>query len=792
MKKLLIIAFVAVLLFPCSYADDLILSRSGRTDYQLVPAENGTSKDVWNAEFLAAFLEKRTGAKFSITPCATVKSDKPAIFIGFSQKMAERLSALPFAGMKDQDHVVRSIGKDIFLYGKGADADFYAIVEFMEKCLGYKRYQTGIVPEIPKNKDLTLKPFDFRFSWAFHTRDITNVYFADYMRGATNVSGGSCWRFRPNRFHFSLKNNTGIHPAIPTVWIPATHTEFKYIPRNGILTDKNFAWVKNRDYFKTNPEFFSLGKDGKRHPSHLCFSNRELRKEFTANMEKHLEYLGREDVVLGVSYDDVATHPCECASCLGLEKKYGTPSGPILDYLLELCELFRKRHPATKFHYIAYRKNQTLLPPVMKKGEKLPDNLLIRVCPIGIAWNKPYRSQKDREILKRWTEISDHVSFWIYYPGYVNFAFLPFVSTSVEADNLRFFHECGIRDVFFEYPWYGSGWTQGTRDQDQHPINFSDLTKHIFFRLCKDPKQDVSALVTDFMKEVYGPAAEQAQVYHRELDEACCGKNLCDIGVSGRSFDKEFAYLTLPRLRRWSGIFDNMMKLTRPDTVYRTNVEDLRRSLDLAVYGRWNELHAAYPDYFRDPSIIRKRIGEPTSIFAARAKEYLAEAEERIQFAGQIKPLPEQFKGIEKSRIIRKIPPGRIIARTGGWGRQEKIKDNDAAFGYAVSVVKPEKPFRLGFYSKDSKITRTIVINPENMVPGKYQLYFAGRIRPTPNSGIWFSMRSWEPYMPLNTVYDVDATNAEYECWVSLKFPKDYKGLETDQVLCDQVIFVRQ
>ena len=51
---------------------------------------------------------------------------------------------------------------------------------------------------------------------------------------------------------------------------PGCHTFFRYIPPEG-----------RNGYFKDHPEFFSLGKDGKREPRQLCFSNPELRRTLT-------------------------------------------------------------------------------------------------------------------------------------------------------------------------------------------------------------------------------------------------------------------------------------------------------------------------------------------------------------------------------------------------------------------------------------------------------------------------------------------------------------------------------
>ena len=62
--------------------------------------------------------------------------------------------------------------------------------------------------------------------------------------------------------------------------------------------------MKKKDYFETNPEFFSLNTRGKRVIDQLCFSNPALRAELTKNILEHIRILkdqGKQRLLINVS-----------------------------------------------------------------------------------------------------------------------------------------------------------------------------------------------------------------------------------------------------------------------------------------------------------------------------------------------------------------------------------------------------------------------------------------------------------------------------------------------------------
>lgn len=115
-----------------------------------------------------------------------------------------------------------------------------------------------------------------------------------------------------------------------------------------------------------------------------------------------------------------------------------------------------------------------------------------------------------------------------------------------------------------------------------------------------------------------------------------------------------------------------------------------------------------------------------------------------IAGGGQVKPLPKQFDDIAPACIKQFVP------RNYDYGTQAKIlPDQDAAFGYAATVDRPDLPFEVGFYQWISRISPPgqpsgidvvrLKLDKDRITPGEYRLYELGDIVLTSDSWIWFS-----------------------------------------------------
>ena len=773
--------------------EKLVLAKDGKTDYQIVIA-GSSPKNVWDGQFLAWFLKEKTGADFPVVGAKAMNRKKPAIYLGNSSGLQKIVGPLPYQGMKNQDHIVKSVGKDIVLYGKGHDADFYAINEFLDRCLGFRIYQKYEVPEIVKTPNLELKPFNWKLSWALAHREICQPQFSDYFRGENTQS------INTNREYSKCFNNVISFKDLPAVIQPeqpelvTRHTALKYIPTKSHPPYTGYPFVENQDYFKTNPEFFSMNRQGKRTTDYLCWSNPKMRAEFTKNIEKHFEALGTDNVKTRVGMAD-GVDVCHCPECEKLAKKYGTPGGAFFEYLMELGELFQKTHPRTVIIASFYQKGQTLIPPKFENGKKFPPNLQFMYADILSKTNKTWDQHPDNRQSFEWLKQAakttpGNISVMTYYAGHRFLRFLPYASTNVIVDNLRKIAKLGLKGNFFEFAGYGTGFSYGN---EIHLNNFADLNVYLYYRFSKDPNLDYEAEVTDFCKHVYGPAAQLAKAYHDDLVRVSTKDNPYGIILASENFSLELSYLNADNLYKWEKMFDEMTRLVEnAKPLYRKNVADLRRTLDIAVYGRWAVVHKKYPEYFKDPAFYRKRIGNPAHpVWGKPVREFLSLSDLHIKYMGKEKPLPAQFKDIPAEKIKRVIPSN--YSSTARKSKVPKIvTDDDAAFGYAASIDQPNLPFRFGYHIFGAKRSISQTLTAKDIVPGKYKIYHLGEVQPvTGKCMVWFGF-SWGTHYDMNRLMNLTDAQAKYDCWVSLKFPEGYKGKRDDLVLCDQIILVRK
>jgi hypothetical protein len=244
----------------------ITLADDGRARYRIVAASDADGIEDYAAQTLAGYLKEMTGAEFPVVSPDDFKVDRPAIFVGLSEPALARLGREPLAKLRDQEHVARSVGQDILLYGKGHRASLDAVMEFLENSLGLRWYSPFEKPVVPKL--VTLNPFSRQRGFDFVSRQLAARFDGDfYLQHSVNMG-----------VETKLRNRGQTVPGHLRSWLPNenfVHTPFAYIPPTP--NDKyanGFQWVTKRNYFETNPEFFSIGASGKR-LAQIEFSNTE-------------------------------------------------------------------------------------------------------------------------------------------------------------------------------------------------------------------------------------------------------------------------------------------------------------------------------------------------------------------------------------------------------------------------------------------------------------------------------------------------------------------------------------
>lgn len=586
---------------------DVKLAVEGKTDHVIVKPENPSKVDDYAVAELAHYLNEITGAEFAVVEPDELTEDQTAVFVGVSGPMKQRLGDdAPLSGLEAQEHVVRSEGQDVFLYGEGIHGNKDAVFAFLEEPLGWRWFSVYEHPMVPSKPTLVLEPFNRTLGYDFPSRNVNgklrrrNLDFP-YQLGSNMGFDGRVKQIA-NRYGEDAAKNLGhFVSAVPESGISG-HTLFYFIPPTPKTRRADIFDWRPDNYFETHPEFFSLWDNGKRLPNkQLCFGNPELRQELTRNV---LEFLKRNPDAphFGLSAMDCPGTFCHCPECLKLEEKYGTPGGPLFDYLIELCGEMKDKYPEATVKTLAYRHSQTQTPVKLPEGEKLPNNLIIDFAPIEDCCFADWKNHHDEKHaktlsdLRGWNDIATNVHAWMYPNPYRSALLMPVANIERVINTIKLLKDAGVTGFFTDHI--------GTYNR----AGFTDLQNYLIFNLMKDADCDPDELIREFTDNVYGAAGPLMRDYIADVEKRRIAMPMPP-DCRYRASYEELVYLTPENIHRWQRQFDEMERLAANDPPnVLTNIRLARRELDFATLWKWFELKKAFPDYYQDYKVVADRI----------------------------------------------------------------------------------------------------------------------------------------------------------------------------------------
>ncbi|MBU6174052.1 MAG: DUF4838 domain-containing protein [Planctomycetes bacterium] len=774
LRALVLVPWIAMMLhvFPSPghaqpVPGSIVLTVQGATEYVIVPPEFASVVDEYSLTVLSAGLKANTGVEFPVvSPRELTNQKRKRICLGISRALIEDLGRDPRGEMEDQEIAVQSVEENIYIYGKGLHGNLYAVVDFLDHTLdrrwcvdeyyekpSYERVETFVVKPFARNRKPSFAyrmlgfPSEFNYQYGYNlclTQEVCQGW--GLPRGTLPVFENPHW----------------------------VHTSFLYIPPD---PGRGWDWLKDKGYFKSNPEFYGLNTNGKRVPEQLCYSNLELRAELTKNILRHISLIRNEkaddrQIMIALDQEDPATGKfCHCDACTSLERRYQSPAGAYFDYLIELSSALQTTQPDVWLKIIGYRPTQTQIPPTMPSGVQFPRNIVVVYCTVEDVIKKSWQDAENvdthRDLLG-WTKLTPHVWVWNYYL-YSAGLLMPFSNLERMAIQMRMAKTAGAEVVQFElYPEDG----------------LTPLLQYIYLQLAQDCDSNLREHVKRFCEIQYRAAAELAEKYIWEVESASkTGRKDMTIIHANVDFEGPFSYLTIDNIARWQGYFDEMTRIANDDDRAMKNVNSLRKSLDMATLGRWHALRKAYPETFTDYTVVKARIGRVNILRAGT----LADWELKIQAGDVHKPLPPPLNRYPRESILELIP-----INSANNAKAKTVLDKDAAFGYATTINNPDMPFHFGFHENDTKTAGAVVtLTQGDIQVNHWNIYRLGEIKLTPQCMIWFSNRSWETNLELGGLFEPSSGN-QFEAFVSLKFTgAGYGGEGEGLVLCDRIILLR-
>lgn len=477
-KSLLCICFAAMFsagAAPVTAVETLF--ENGKTGYKICISPESGEQGQYAADELASFLKKISGADFQIEKTDKASSEKAIVLGAITDPiMKDHAAALKLAAAEDDEIVIRTIGKNLYIAGSNRRSALYAVYTFLEKALDVHFFWQGESGEFySEMKKLDLPELNIRHESSFRYREMS-------------LCG---WHLHAPTEIFLSRNylNAGLRT-------PAVYSKVGSYNSFG-----GHSVSLNKKDFEAHPDWFCM-IDGKRTPEGVagCWSNPEF---LDAMVKKHIELAKKNNIQIFNIFPADVTERCECKECTANPDR----SSRWFIFFEKMIEKMKPELPGVKFATLGYQEYRAI------PTHKVSDVEYVEYC----QYNRCYIhkldnpdckiNQKSMDELRRWSEKApmgiygyefDATSPALYYPFW-----------NMLSDEIKVFRDMGIRRMKTEYP---VDFNKKLAPEDC-PSNRIRLSAYIYARLMWDADANVDALISDYCRVVFGPGAKPMKQY---------------------------------------------------------------------------------------------------------------------------------------------------------------------------------------------------------------------------------------------------------------------------------------
>lgn len=540
MKKLIIIALLAVFVRPCA-GSEFVLVRDGKPSAVIAPIDNDSVMRA--ANLFNKYIREITGVELQM------KSLKGGYQVRFVIVSSVTLSSYNLQAsiknkevLKDAFSIRESRG---FMYisattVKGLEN---AVHSFMERYAGVRHYAHDAIV-IPKLNSFIVPEMDWFEAPAFSFRvpyyyEATFQEYIDFHKLSSSPKDTD----KPS---WPVSNEWGL-------WV---HTMHRLLPPE--------------KWFAEHPEYFAL-RNGIRMTDQACLSNPEVLEIVSRNLAEEIK-ANPSARYWSVSQMDNFNY-CECDKCQAIDSMEGSPSGTVIRFTNEIA----RRFPEKVISTLAYQ--YTRKAPMVTKP--LP-NVNIMLCTIECNRNVPIENDTTSgsfyHDLKSWSAVTSNILIWDYV---INFSHLlaPFPNFHVLSPNLQLFERFGA-DMVFE---------QGLRGC--RAGEFNELRCYLLSKLMWNPNLDTDSLMNDFIQGYYG---DNAAVYVKEyIHQMTAG--LAESGKALTLYEPPsthaVGYMSPSSLNSYFKLLEQALEVSKNDKVATHRIEMIMQSVKYA----WLEVVKSLP-----------------------------------------------------------------------------------------------------------------------------------------------------------------------------------------------------
>ena len=493
-------------------ADKFTLVKDGKPACAIIVAEQASENAAFAANELQQYVKKISGAELPIyLDSQKIMHHAPLVLVGrsqFTDTLGLKIPDGVTPSLREEGYVIRTVGERLVLAGNDTYPYYgtrYAVDDLLGR-LGVRWFLPGdygeVVPTMATiavgNLNVVEQPdFPMRSFWT-HSKPGTNM-----------GQERELWMIR-NR----------LNPRSPD-WF-------------GVPSDGSLQNYLPKDKVKEYPEWFALEADGSRNANLPCMTD-ELRRndpKYAGQpriLDEVLKKIG-ENVKAGGRVSSMAPDDgipsCDCPDCRKLSIRYTDgfmadrdAGGPVPEYLTsqewfffvdKLLEATAEKYPGHIISTNGYANR--VYPPEVSPTFNRHNNLTIMFADIlgctihGYGDPKCWQMREQYNMLKQWCNISDKV--WVY--GY-NYTMLVSKGTLVPM----------TRRVRSTVPMTKAAGAIGFLDQEEADMSLLGIPTYVArLALEWDTQADVDAILADFYRKWFGPAARPMQDYYTTLETA--------------------------------------------------------------------------------------------------------------------------------------------------------------------------------------------------------------------------------------------------------------------------------
>jgi hypothetical protein len=546
------------------------------------------------ARFLRDHIRQISGAELHIRTedriTGSASADQAWILVGegrLANKLGLRSKGLGPGGifLSAKGHVLALLGMD----SRPSDPNGtrHAVTVFLEDKLGVRYLWPGEVGKVvPRRETIVIDDFQQRFTPRLAQRRVRSMGYHDRIQIGLDRLG-----FKKADFERLFVESQRTEVETPD-WF-AWHRLGGSLKFSGGHAFGDL-WTR---YGKDHPDWFALQPDGSRDQSRnpdrarLCKSNPDL---IVAIANEKIEQLKRNPALLGVAIgpnDGGRTTFCTCPKCEALDSPKGrkillwdfTKSPPrtfehvaltdrMVAFWNAIAERVAKVFPNKYLVVDAY--STYAAPPVERK---LHPNLVVRFAPLGYH-SEDYRQEGLRD-WRGWSKAAKRIYFRPNLMLLGRRDGLPLLYVHKFAKDFRYLADHGMMGTDFDaccHHWA----TQG-------------LNYYVVARLHWNPEQDVDAILDDYCRSGFGPAAGAVRRYFDQLEA------LMDQAAAKKvKVPSAFSNEALAALRKH---LNEARKQSRGEARIAKRIAFLELGL------RWTEIEACAHVFLSDPAKADKK-----------------------------------------------------------------------------------------------------------------------------------------------------------------------------------------